>query len=515
MNRSFAVAKLPIIAGLLCLFGCAKSPPPSHNSPGTTNAAAATSDETRECWEVYLMQGKRIGYGHITAHHEVEAGQQIIRTEERNRLAVKRAGQVSKQEVSTVSIETPEGRLIRFESETRMGPNPIVTVGRVRGDQLVLETSGGGHAAPTQSKTAWQADCCGPFAIEQSILRRPMRPGEHRSLKMLMIGFNQPGEAKMTAVGFESVTLLDGTHDLLRIETLIRLGDGQELDGAVWTDRNGKIFKSYSRAMGLESYRVGEAEASKDAGAAELDLLLGTMVKIERPLPNAHRTKQVRYRVHLDGGNPAGVFLAGPTQAVKSIDAETAEITVYAIRPGEAAGNRNALVDKPTDDDLRPNTFIQSDDPVIIADAKTAAGHQTDPWRVAVALESYVYHAVKKKDFTQVLATASEVAKSREGDCTEHALFLAALARARGMPARVAVGLVYVEGLQAMAYHMWAEVYVDRRWIPIDGTLGQGGIGAGHLQVARTSLKDSTAYAAFLPVVQILGRLKIEIVDVQ
>ena len=41
-------------------------------------------------------------------------------------------------------------------------------------------------------------------------------------------------------------------------------------------------------------------------------------------------------------------------------------------------------------------------------------------------------------------ATAAEVARSREGDCTEHAVLLAALARARGIPARVAMGLVYV-----------------------------------------------------------------------
>ena len=99
---------------------------------------------------------------------------------------------------------------------------------------------------------------------------------------------------------------------------------------------------------------------------------------------------------------------------------------------------------RPTEDDLRPNSFIQSDDPLIVADAKKAAGDETDPWRVAVALERYVNREVTKKDFTQAFATAAEVAKSREGDCTEHAVFLAALARARGIPARVAIGLVYM-----------------------------------------------------------------------
>ncbi len=39
----------------------------------------------------------------------------------------------------------------------------------------------------------------------------------------------------------------------------------------------------------------------------------------------------------------------------------------------------------PTADDLRPNLWVQSDDPLIVADAKKAAGDEKDPWRVAVA----------------------------------------------------------------------------------------------------------------------------------
>jgi transglutaminase-like putative cysteine protease len=237
------------------------------------------------------------------------------------------------------------------------------------------------------------------------------------------------------------------------------------------------------------------------------------LVKVGQPLPSAHRTQQVRYRVQLEGGDPAGVFVTGPTQAVKSTDAHTAEITVYAIRPGHAGGNERALADPPTEDDLRPNSFIQSDDPLIVADAKKAAGGETDPWRVAVALERYVDREVKDKNLTQAFATAAEVAKSREGDCTEHAVFLAALCRARGIPARVAIGLVYMQGAGAFGYHMWTEAYIDKRWTPIDATLAQGGIGAGHLEIAHTNLKGASAYSAFLPVVQILGRLKIEILD--
>lgn len=501
MHRIPGAIKLLIAVGLLGVPGCTKSPP------------TAAPEQVRETWDIYRLQGKRIGYGHTTVYRETESGQQLVRTESVNHLAVKRGGQTTEEDIRGASTETPEGQLIRFESDTRMGPSPIRTIGRVQGDQLVLETVGAGSAAPAKTSIPWSTDCEGPFATEQTFLHRPMQPGERRTLKTLLIGFNQMADVEMAAKAFEPTALLNGTYDLLRIEMVTRLADGQKLESTVWADRTGDALKTYSQAMGLETYRTSKAEALGKGDVAELDLLPSMIVKLDRPLANAHHTKEVRYRIRLEGGDPAGVFVTGPTQAVKSIDAHTAEVTVYAIRPGRADGNREAPADPPTDDDLRPNSFIQSDDPTIVANAAKAAGDETDPWRVAIALERFVNREVADKNFTQAFATAAEVAKSREGDCTEHAVFLAALARARGLPARVAIGLVYMQGAGALGYHMWTEVYVDKRWTAIDGTLALGGIGAAHLKIAQSNLKGASAYSAFLPVVQVLGRLNVTVLD--
>lgn len=514
MNRILtAIVCLFLVVGLLCLPSCVKSPPSGSNA--STQEKTARPADDRETWDVYLLKGKRIGYGSTSVCRKTEAGRDVVVTESLNHLAVKRAGQTTEQDIRSSSVESSEGQLLRFQSEMRMGPNPIRTTGRVQGKQLILDVAGAGTAAATQTTIPWPDGCLGPFATEQTLSRQPMQPGERRTLKTLMIGFNQVADVEMTAKEFEPTTLLNGIYDLLRIETITRLPDGQKIEGTVWSDRTGDTLKTYSQAMGLETYRVSKAEALEKADTAELDLLAGSMVKVERPLANAHQTKRIRYRVHLEGGDPASVFITGPSQAVKSIDAHTAEVTVYAIRPGKADGNANAPADLPTDADRQPNRFIESDDPLIVADAKKVVGDETDPWRMAVALERYVNGEVKDKNFSQAFASAAEVAKSREGDCTEHAVFLAALCRACGIPARVAVGLVYMQGTGAFGYHMWTEVYIDKRWIPIDGTLAQGGIGAGHLEIAHSNLKGASAYSAFLPVVQILGRLGVEIVDVQ
>ena len=283
----------------------------------------------------------------------------------------------------------------------------------------------------------------------------------------------------------------------------------------MWTDRTGDMLKSRSPMLGgLETYRVSKAEALEKTDAAAFDLLPSMMVKVEPPLANAHRTKEVRYRVHLDGSDPASVFATGPTQAIKSIDANTAEITVYAIRPGQRDGNRNAPADPPTADDLRPNVWVQSDDPLIVADAKKAAGDEKDPWRVAVALERFVNREVTKKDFSQTFASAAEVARSREGDCTEHAVFLMALCRARGIPARAAFGLVYLpRPAGVLLSHVDGSLHRRSDGFRSTPRWPRAASAPAHLKIAQSNLKDATASPRFLPVAQILGRLSIKVVD--
>jgi transglutaminase-like putative cysteine protease len=77
------------------------------------------------------------------------------------------------------------------------------------------------------------------------------------------------------------------------------------------------------------------------------------------------------------------------------------------------------------------------------------------------------------------------------------------------------MGLVYLEAGQRLAYHMWTEVWVDGRWRPLDATLGQGGIGAGHLKLATSALAGEAAYTSLLPVLQVVGRLKISLVEAE
>lgn len=132
-------------------------------------------------------------------------------------------------------------------------------------------------------------------------------------------------------------------------------------------------------------------------------------------------------------------------------------------------------------------------------------------------MEKFVHQKIRTKDFSTALATASEVARSLEGDCTEHAVLLAALLRARGIPSRVAIGLVYAPRHSGFAGHMWTEAFLDGRWVPLDATLGRGGIAATHIKMSDSSLAGDSAVpvGAFFSVTMLLGRMQIDIESVE
>jgi transglutaminase-like putative cysteine protease len=97
-------------------------------------------------------------------------------------------------------------------------------------------------------------------------------------------------------------------------------------------------------------------------------------------------------------------------------------------------------------------------------------------------------------------------------------MLTAALCRAAGVPARTAVGLVYLQDRErgpVLGFHMWTEVWVHGQWLAIDATLGRGSIGAGHLKIADHSWQDTQTLAPLLPVVRALGKVKVEVVSVK
>lgn len=478
--------------------------------------AGCPYDKDRDVWDLCTIQGSKVGYTHTQVSRAVVDGRTLVKIQVDSRLAIVRFGASTELGSELTSFETPDGRLVEFVEIRRLGPTPVRAEGRVEGGRLVVKQTSAGKTHPVS--LPWSNLDGGYQAIEFSLAARPMKPGETRCLRTLVAGFDQIATVRLVAREVEPTPLLRGTYQLLRIDNTTWLA-GQPLEGALWANQKGEILKTRMNVLQQETFRCSRAEAMDETGLGKIDLGLDTVVPVERAIPDPHATRRIRYRVTLADGDPTAALVAGGSQQVKSLRPDTAEVTVVAVRPGQPAQLVTPPADRPTPDDVRPNSLVQSDDPGVRAMAAEAAEGATDAWAKAVALERYVHRAVRTKSLSHALASAAEVAQTREGDCTEHAVLLAAMARAVDLPARVAIGLVYFdreeEPRHAFGYHMWTEIHVGDRWIPMDATLGLGGIGAAHLKLAHGNLKDANVLGSFLPVVNVLGRIKIEVLEVE
>jgi transglutaminase-like putative cysteine protease len=121
---------------------------------------------------------------------------------------------------------------------------------------------------------------------------------------------------------------------------------------------------------------------------------------------------------------------------------------------------------------LRPSFLLDYDDPAF-ADVKRGLAARAGAEPSTDAIEAFARDYITTKDRQRGFDIASTVARRREGDCTEHAVLLAALTRACGTPARVVMGTAVVEmGGKIGGYgHAWSEAWVSGRWRAIDAAL--------------------------------------------
>ena len=167
---------------------------------------------------------------------------------------------------------------------------------------------------------------------------------------------------------------------------------------------------------------------------------------------------------------------------------------------------------------LKPTRYVESGQKIIIDLARRAIGDTSDAAEAARRIEAFVSRYITNKNLSVGYASAAEVAVSREGDCSEHAVLVAALCRAVGIPAQVVTGLAYVEEWRTVqdgfGGHAWTQAYIGDKWIGLDAAFkgaGLGGYDAGHITLAAGSGNPED----FINLINTMGQFKIDRVEVK
>ncbi len=155
----------------------------------------------------------------------------------------------------------------------------------------------------------------------------------------------------------------------------------------------------------------------------------------------------------------------------------------HAKRQGETTllldlADLSEATDPPTDAHRLPSFFVDYDEPDVVALSQRLTNELGAEPSIE-QLTNFASAAIPQKMLGRGWDLASRVAAHGEGDCTEHAVLLAAVARAAGRSARVVVGTAFVElDDRFHAYgHAWTEIHDGQSWQRADATrIDQGSV---------------------------------------
>ena len=275
-----------------------------------------------------------------------------------------------------------------------------------------------------------------------------------------------------------------------------------------WVDANGRILEA-SSALGFSMQKteyelvrqVQEESRLISNSSTDNDVIFSTAVQSNVEFADVTQHDELRFRLsgvdlegfQLDGGRQS---LRGDTLIIRRTDWD-----------GVDPGYRLPYAFMDLRESLEPEALIQSDDERIIQRARQITGHRSrrlqDPKEVARQLTTAVYDMLDK-EITFSVPNAVQVLETLQGDCNEHTVLYVAMARALGLPARTAVGLVYVNG--AFFYHAWPEVWLDE-WVAVDPTFGQYPADASHIRFVIGGLAQQ------VETIRLIGNLDIEVLD--
>jgi hypothetical protein len=285
-----------------------------------------------------------------------------------------------------------------------------------------------------------------------------------------------------------------------------------ELYGGVqvesWIDADGRIVKASSPlgfSMEKTEYELAR-QAQEDArglfgSPIDDDVILSTAIQSNVDLGEVESHEELRFV--LSGVELEGFQLEGGRQRLRGDTLIVRQENWAAIQPDydDLPYPRMDFLEY-----LQPEPLIQSDDEGVIEAAEGIAGWDivggNDPMRITRRLTMGV-HGMLEKEITFSIPNAVQVLASGRGDCNEHTVLFVAMSRALGLPARTAVGLVYVN--DAFFYHAWPEVWLGQ-WVAVDPTFGQYPADAAHLRFVIGGLAQQ------VEIVRLIGNLNIEVV---
>lgn len=389
----------------------------------------------------------------------------------------------------------PDGALSSISVQIEDAGNAINTFDAyIEGDELVLNMVIGGTAQqrrfprPNESLTD---------ALKEAQLTGKTGAQVGDSLRFAMFDVTLQKEVSgISSIAASEERILEGAPTRVftintKLETL-----GISTHSYV-TERGIVLEDTYEGSLTM---RLEQKEAAQDLSFNN-DVIVQNAVVLDAPVENARNRDELTLRI---SGPLKTEHLFNTLQQTISPQDDGSYIFVgRRISLDALSSSEPPVMDEQTANWLKPTTYVQCDNPRLIETARNIVNGSAAPIESVRRLSAWVNANVRTL-YSARLSNALEVLDNLEGDCTEHSILFVGLARAAGIPAREAAGLVYVDHPKSGFYfHQWASVWIGE-WIDVDPTFGQVPADATHIKLSEGDLSEQVK---LLP---LIGQLRIE-----
>lgn len=441
-------------------------------------------------------------------------------------LDIEALGSIQRTELTTDILLTRELHVRSFQASFSSEAARFSAQGHVEEDSvLVLEVNAGG-SRPSRQRVRLDRPLVLPALLPlQLAFGGELQIGKTYTLRIFDPTLLRDRDVAVQVQAESTLIVPDsamrdsatGQWVVAREDTVHAWKVAQEYGGIVmesWIDDQGSIVRAVSPIgfrmertafeLAVENWRRNRGTARFAAGQNS-DVIQSTAIAANVELePEALASLRVR----LGNVSLPGFDLSGGRQRLSGDTLTVTRETGFGDGPGgprptffdaalPLAASDTALLAA-----LAPEALVQSDDPRIQAQARRIAGRERRAGAIAGLLTHWVYDNLEKK-ITISVPSAAQVLEDRRGDCNEHTVLYVALARALGLPARTAAGVVYLRG--HFYYHAWPEVWLGQ-WVAVDPTFNQYPADAAHLRFVIGGL------ARQVELIRLIGRLQLTVI---
>lgn len=444
-------------------------------------------------WFTVLLDGRKIGQ--FESAREVLGDQ--VTTRQSLQIQLDRAGTRVSISSTETSVESIDGEPLAFSNVSQMTGNETTVEGRIENGEVIAQFSNAG--ATTHRRFAWPREALLPEGLRLATQRATLREGETRRVLSFQPSSLDTVEITSTIGKRETVALPGGRARLTRVEQSFAYPNAA-ITSTAWIDDSREVRKLTMPALGVQLTMIECGKPCATSPNQSTNVFERTLVPSPRALTRSELANGLRYTLV---ARDRGAELELSDTAEQSVRKQRGKLIVDVRRNA-----RSGIGIAPEAADYAANDWLQSTAPEVVALAERAAGDVSGDAARMQTLEQFVRGYITNKSLGVGYASALDVVRKPEGDCTEHAVLLAALGRSLGIATRVVDGLGYTPNFanagNVFVPHAWVQAWVDERWQSYDAALA--GFDAGHIAF---SAGDGDPWR-FYQGLDLLGRIELQ-----